>query len=189
MICQNCNNEIDKNSAFCSYCGYKVNHKSDDLVGVTKINTALFVLFSILTLGIYEVIKIYRMTGDMRKIVPREQTVSPVIITAYIILGIIINIISLPTISLPVNSTSEIAYHSIIILNNLLSLYLVIPLLFYHSVYHTLKNIAYIAETKQGKSFKYNKFWAFLFGFKYINFVFNTYNERLITPKQTTNKQ
>lgn len=161
---------------------------SHDLDGVTKIPTPLFILFHILTLGIYGAVKWYRMTGDIRKIAPREETVSPLVITSWIILPFCANFI-LPDIKEIVAILSIIKnarleefmceYVGISVITYALLLVVMI-LLYCHIQYHTLKNIRSIAKTKQNKYLKYNRFWAFLFGNIYTNFVFNTYDKRLV---------
>ena len=179
MNCPKCNNKIEENMNYCSNCGCKID-KEVDLKSVTKINTPLFVLFTIITFGIYYYVKMYRMTGDLRKIVPREQTVSPVVITSSLLFDFWGNNLSNLMFKLLTNENYEI----VLILLCLILFYFVISTLLYcHIVYHTLKNLVYIAKINNHKNFKYNKLWAFLFGFTYINFIFNTYNERLIEKK------
>ena len=31
MICEKCNNQIDDDSKFCSFCGYKIGKKSEEV--------------------------------------------------------------------------------------------------------------------------------------------------------------
>lgn len=178
MFCKNCGNEIREDEKFCSKCGYDIIEKSHDLDCVTKISTPLFLLFSFLTLGIYVIVKWYRITGDIRKIISREETVSPLIITTGFIINILYYFIcaylDMTSIALDV-----LTYGFFQFLFGLL-FYLSSLLIYCHLIYRILNNIKKIARIKQNKDLKYNKFWAFIFGLLYINFVLNTYDQRLV---------
>lgn len=178
MFCKNCGNEIREDEKFCSKCGYDIIEKSHDLDCVTKISTPLFLLFSFLTLGIYAIIKWYRITGDIRKISVREETVSPLIITTGFIISLLNTFVNeyLDETSTALNiSTYGFFQFSFGLL------FLVCSILIHcHVTYHTLNNIKKIARIKQNKDLKYNKFWAFICGLLYINFVLNTYDQRLV---------
>ena len=177
MFCKNCGKEIDEKNKYCPYCGSDTTVESGDLKGVTKISTPLFIIFDILTCGIYGIIKTFRITGDIRKIVPREQTVSPAVITACFLLGYMLDIQMRIVMNSGIYQQETVTLLTIFGL--LIFLFVQLPM-FCHIIYHTLKNIAYIAEVKQGKKFKYSKFWAFIFNILYINFVLNTYDKRLM---------
>lgn len=178
MFCKNCGNEIREDEKFCSKCGYDIIEKSHDLDCVTKISTPLFLLFSFLTLGIYAIVKWYRITGDIRKIISREETVSPLVITTgfmIYLLKIFVNGYRRMTFTVLDVSTYGFFQFSFGLL------FLVCSILIYcHVTYRTLNNIKKIARIKQNKDLKYNKFWAFIFGLLYINFVLNTYDQRLV---------
>ena len=163
MYCKNCGSEIESDSKFCPKCGNLI-EKSHDLDGVTQIATPLFLLYNLLSLSIYGCVKLYRITGDIRKIVPKYETVSPLIITTWLFLYI-----------MPYSPENAINCVLINICSCMAAFLLQI-----HMVYRTLNNIREIARIKQNKDLKYNKFWALIFGFVYINFVFNTYDQRLI---------
>lgn len=175
MYCKKCGSEIGKDDKFCASCGNLVEN-SHDLDGVTKISTPLFLLFAYLSLSIYTLVKIYRMTGDIRKIVPKKETVSPLVITSFLFMSFISNLSSI----LSSLASEEVAGFAVWIV---MCSFIVHILLYIHIVYHTLNNIREIAHIKQNKDLKYNKFWAYICGFVYINFVFNTYDQRLIERK------
>ena len=178
MFCKNCGNKIREDEKFCSKCGYDIIEKSHDLDCVTKISTPLFLLFSFLTLGIYAIIKWYRITGDIRKIISREETVSPLIITTGFMIDLLRILVkgyrNMTSTALDVSTYGFFQFSFGL-------LFLVCSILIYcHVTYHTLNNIKKIARIKQNKDLKYNKFWAFIFGLLYINFVLNTYDQRLV---------
>lgn len=178
MFCKNCGNEIREDEKFCSKCGYDIIEKSHDLDCVTKISTPLFMLFNFLTVGIYSVIKWYRITGDIRKISVREETVSPLIITTGFIISLLNAFVNeyLDETSTALNISTYGFFQFLFGL-----LFLACSILIHcHVTYHTLNNIKKIARIKQNKDLKYNKFWAFIFGLLYINFVLNTYDQRLV---------
>lgn len=191
MFCKNCGNEIDNDNNFCPNCGLDLSADKHDLCGVTKISTPLFILFSILTLGIYYLVKMYRITKDLKKIIPRIQSVSYAVITVLVILQIFDTTLSvwgdylrnLATNIMKINVNGDVltALSSFDLLLSYCSIFLGITriILYCDVIYKTLNNIKYIARQKQNKLLKYNKFWAFAFGFTYINFVINTYDKRL----------
>jgi len=182
MFCKNCGCEINNENNFCQNCGYDLNAEKHDLYGVTKISTPLFILFSVLTLGIYPLTKLYRITGDLGKIIVKEETVSPIIITIYILLSIknILRREYIDSLSMPKNIES--IYGIILILSGIIGI-----CLYCYIIYRTLNNIRKIALTKQNKDLKYNKFLAFIFNIVYINFVINTYDKRLIEVDEKQN--
>ncbi len=193
MFCKNCGSEIGKDDKFCANCGYDSVESSNDLDGVTKISTPLFILFSILTLGIYPIIKWYRITGDIRKIVPKNETVSPLIITSWLIISFLFRLVK-PDFDAAyqiVNSVSQNTkivefINECVVVNTIAGILLSVVgiILYCHILYRILNNIQKIARIKQNKDLKYNKFWAFIFNIIYINFVINTYDQRLVENKK-----
>ena len=176
--CANCGNENDGNSNFCKFCGKSLNKNMSDLHGVTKIPSVLYVLFSILTLSIYNWVKWFRITCDINNLVAKERNTSLLVVTALFLVNGIGGIITNAVFSVPVNTEGEQAIIFGTSLFVILS-YIAWTLVYCYVIYTNLKNLGAIAEANRNKKLRYNRFWAFCFGFLYINFVFNTYEKRL----------
>lgn len=149
---------------------YQKNYENgvdDNLPNVTKISTPLFILYSLVTFAIYTFVKMFRMTGDINNLVPNKQRTPLIILIIYTGLSIFYRPI--------LDSIFEFNIQLI----SILIMWLFTLALYCYIIYKNLNNLSRIAEKNLNKKLKYNRFWALLFGFVYINFVFNTYNQRL----------
>lgn len=67
MNCKNCNNLVPENAKFCNKCGKPVETKTDSSIEYFSISPKRLALFSILTLGIYEIYWFYKNWEAVKK--------------------------------------------------------------------------------------------------------------------------
>lgn len=75
MTCKNCNNKLPSDAKFCNKCGTPVEEKQIIDVEYFSIPPARLALFSILTLGIYEIFWFYKNWEAIKK--AEQQKISP----------------------------------------------------------------------------------------------------------------
>ena len=67
MNCKNCNNLLPENAKFCNKCGKPVEARGDSKIEYFAISPKRLILFSILTLGIYEIYWFYKNWEAVKK--------------------------------------------------------------------------------------------------------------------------
>lgn len=67
MNCKNCNNLLPENAKFCNKCGKPVEAQGDSKIEYFAISPKRLILFSILTLGIYEIYWFYKNWEAVKK--------------------------------------------------------------------------------------------------------------------------
>lgn len=67
MNCKNCNNLVPENAKFCNKCGKPIETKTDSSIEYFSISPKRLALFSILTLGIYEIYWFFKNWEAVKK--------------------------------------------------------------------------------------------------------------------------
>ncbi|MDD5481964.1 MAG: zinc ribbon domain-containing protein [Candidatus Shapirobacteria bacterium] len=67
MNCKNCNNLVPENAKFCNKCGKSIETKTDSSIEYFSISPKRLALFSVLTLGIYEIYWFYKNWEAVKK--------------------------------------------------------------------------------------------------------------------------